>query len=115
MERAPDGAHWSEWGAMAAPGADPPQHRPRAWPCRKLRSASLDGFPVGRVVAKNAEGAYDRASDREHDSPSGLVKVEAKSASSKDPVAEKRAVDLIVMGRHGWSGLRRWMFGSVAT
>jgi nucleotide-binding universal stress UspA family protein len=44
-----------------------------------------------------------------------LVKVEAKSASSKDPVAEKRAVDLIVMGRHGWSGLRRWMFGSVAT
>jgi nucleotide-binding universal stress UspA family protein len=29
-------------------------------------------------------------------------------------VAEARAADLLVMGTHGWSGLRRWMLGSVA-
>jgi hypothetical protein len=28
--------------------------------------------------------------------------------------AQKRAADLIVMGTHGWSGVVRWMLGSVA-
>jgi len=28
--------------------------------------------------------------------------------------ARARAADLIVMGTHGWSGLLRWMLGSVA-
>jgi nucleotide-binding universal stress UspA family protein len=28
--------------------------------------------------------------------------------------AQQRRVDLIVMGTHGWSGLLRWMLGSVA-
>jgi nucleotide-binding universal stress UspA family protein len=28
--------------------------------------------------------------------------------------AKARGADLIVMGTHGWSGLLRWMLGSVA-
>lgn len=69
-----------------------------------------EGFRAhGEAQAERLIDAGPLPPDRIHPRILGGTPAEAILRS-----AETRAADLIVMGTRGWSGLRRWMLGSVA-
>jgi nucleotide-binding universal stress UspA family protein len=74
---------------------------------------------LGRMARLLREEGEARAAEFLADSPLPRERVHVAIVSG-DPGeqilhwAQARAADLVVMGTHGWSGLLRWMLGSVA-
>jgi nucleotide-binding universal stress UspA family protein len=79
----------------------------------------LPAAMVGQMAAgfqAHGEAQVQRLIDKGPLSPTWIHPVILSGTPAEAIVrsAETRAADLIVMGTHGWSGLRRWVLGSAA-